>query len=93
MKVNKNFIGGKWVPSMEKETYLQRNPADLEKITGMWPKSGIRDVEEAIASATLLASDGFISYATWRWSDLHKTHISAPTYRYLYDHPRPGQRH
>ncbi|MFK8057322.1 MAG: carboxylesterase/lipase family protein [Saprospiraceae bacterium] len=46
--------------------------------------------EEAIASATLLASDGFISYATWRWSDLHAKNIKAPTFRYLYDHARPG---
>jgi len=47
--------------------------------------------EEAVASATLLASDGFIGYATWRWSNLHANRIEAPTFRYYYDHPRPGQ--
>jgi para-nitrobenzyl esterase len=47
--------------------------------------------EEAVASATLLASDNFTGYSTWRWSDLHANEIKAPTFRYYYTHPRLGE--
>lgn len=42
-------------------------------------------------TATDLASDRFIGYSTWKWSDLHsKTGGSKPVYRYLYARPRPA---
>lgn len=47
--------------SRNKETYPQRNPADLEQITGLWPKSGIEDVEDALDAA---------EKAFGQWSDL-----------------------
>ncbi len=40
--------------------------------------------------ATDLASDQFIGYSTWKWSDLQgKTGGNKPVYRYLYSRPRP----
>ena len=44
------------------------------------------DVERA---ATDLASDRFIGYSTWKWSDL-QSKTGQPVYRYLYARPRPA---
>jgi para-nitrobenzyl esterase len=41
------------------------------------------------AAATALASDMFIGFSTWKWSDLQKKTGGKPVYRYLYCHPRP----
>ena len=46
---------------------------------------------EARASATALASDRFIGYGTWKWTDLHGMTGGKPVYRYLYSHPRPEE--
>ncbi len=48
--------------------------------------------EELQAAATDLASDRFIGYSTWRWSDLQSKTGSKPVYRYLYTRPRPAMR-
>ena len=46
--------------------------------------------EQIIQSATDLASDRFIGYSTWRWSDLQAKTGGKPVYRYLYSRPRPA---
>jgi aldehyde dehydrogenase (NAD+) len=48
---NLNFINGQWVQSSDKTSFAQRNPADLQEITGMWPRSSVSDVNLAIESA------------------------------------------
>ncbi len=48
--------------------------------------------EEAEQTATELASDRFIGYSTWRWSDMQSKTGNKPVYRYLYARPRPGMR-
>lgn len=48
--------------------------------------------EEAEQTATELASDRFIGFSTWRWSDVHSKTGTKPVYRYLYARPRPGMR-
>jgi para-nitrobenzyl esterase len=45
--------------------------------------------EEVIKSATELASDRFISYSTWKWTDAHTLTSGKPVYRYLFSKPRP----
>lgn len=40
-------------------------------------------------SATQLASDRFIVYSTWKWSELHRLHSRQPVYRYLFARARP----
>ncbi|RKZ44381.1 MAG: hypothetical protein DRQ58_11525, partial [Gammaproteobacteria bacterium] len=65
MKPNKNFIDGKWVASLEKETYQQKNPANLEQVTGIWPRSGLADVENAINAAQK-------TYQNWSALTVHK---------------------
>ncbi len=48
--------------------------------------------DEVMQAATDLASDRFIAYSTWKWTDLHMRTTGAPVYRYLYARPRPAQR-
>ena len=45
--------------------------------------------EQALQSATDLASDSFTGYSTWKWCNLHSQSGQAPVYRYFYTHPRP----
>jgi para-nitrobenzyl esterase len=49
--------------------------------------------EEVEQVATDLASDRFIGFSTWRWSDMHGKTGGKPVYRYLYARPRPEIRH
>jgi para-nitrobenzyl esterase len=53
-----------------------------------YPASNDAEVKQ---SATLLASDRFIGYGTWKWADLHGKTGGKPVYRYLYSHARPGE--
>ena len=48
--------------------------------------------EEAEQAATNLASDRFIGYSTWKWSDVQSKTGGKPVYRYLYARPRPEMR-
>jgi para-nitrobenzyl esterase len=48
--------------------------------------------EEVRQAGTDLASDRFIGFSTWRWSDLHARTGGRPVYRYRYEHPRPAMR-
>ncbi|MFT3948056.1 MAG: carboxylesterase family protein [Agriterribacter sp.] len=48
--------------------------------------------EEVKTVATDLASDRFIGFGTWRWSDMHATTGAGKVYRYYYERPRPATR-
>lgn len=48
--------------------------------------------EDVIATATNLASDRFIAFSTWKWSDVHSKTGGKPVYRYLFERPRPDMR-
>ena len=48
--------------------------------------------EEAEQAATDLASDRFIGFSTWKWSDMQSKTGGKPVYRYLYARPRPEMR-
>jgi para-nitrobenzyl esterase len=48
--------------------------------------------EEAEQTATELASDRFIGFGTWRWSDVQSKTGGKPVFRYLYARPRPAMR-
>jgi para-nitrobenzyl esterase len=47
--------------------------------------------DEVIRSATDLAGDRFIAFATWKWAELHGR-TGRPVYRYFYTRPRPPMR-
>ena len=46
---------------------------------------------EVMDVATALASDRFIAYGTWKWTDIHGKTGEAAVYRYLFSRARPGQ--
>ncbi|MCX7836826.1 MAG: aldehyde dehydrogenase family protein [candidate division WOR-3 bacterium] len=51
MKEYKNFIDGKWVPSVTGKTYEDRNPANYDEVIGIFPQSNYEDVERAVKAA------------------------------------------
>ncbi|MEO0131102.1 MAG: aldehyde dehydrogenase family protein [candidate division WOR-3 bacterium] len=51
MKEYKNFIDGRWVPSVTGKTYENRNPANYDEIIGIFPQSNYEDVEKAVSAA------------------------------------------
>lgn len=51
-----------------------------------YPAASDADVEKM---ATILASDMFIGYGTWKWCDVHSKTGGSTVYRYLYARPRP----
>ncbi len=72
------------------EAYLKKvkeaYPNDFEEVLKLYPYSTPKEIE---ASATALASDRFIAYSTWKWSDLQVQYGNQPVYRYLYSKLRP----
>jgi aldehyde dehydrogenase (NAD+) len=51
MTTFQNFIGGQWVAPATGEYFENRNPANQDDLIGRFPKSGVEDVERAVASA------------------------------------------
>ena len=45
--------------------------------------------EEALESASALAGDTFLAYATWKWTDVHGRTAGVPVYRYSFDRKIP----
>ncbi len=45
--------------------------------------------DEVYEAATHLASARFVSYSTWKWTELQMKTGGSNVYRYLYAHPRP----
>jgi len=56
---NRNFIGGKWVPSATGKTFENRNPANRDELIGTFAKSAAKDVDDAVAAARA-------AYRSWR---------------------------
>lgn len=54
-----NHINGEWIDSSSGETFDNRNPANWQEIVGVFPKSGSKDVAQAVSSAQE-------SFDTWR---------------------------
>lgn len=72
------------------ENYANRIKAEypnhVNEMLVAYPGMTEKEVE---LSATALASDRFIAFATWKWFDLHRKNSSAAVYRYLYSKLRP----
>src|SRR5581483_8031696 len=45
--------------------------------------------DEVREAATELASERFIAFSTWKWTELQTQNGGKPVYRYYYAHPRP----
>jgi len=59
MKQYKNFIGGKFLDSKSGRTFENRNPANWDEVVGIFPKSNIEDLNDAIGVAKK-------AYEEWR---------------------------
>lgn len=46
-----NYIGGKWVPARSGEFFESRNPADRDEVLGSFPRSGAKEVDDAVKAA------------------------------------------
>lgn len=55
----KNYIAGKWVESGNGKIFSQFNPADIGKVTGVWPAMTREDAQTAISAAR-------DAYPAWR---------------------------
>ena len=47
----RNFIGGQWIAPSTDRYFENRNPADQQDLIGMFPESGVDDVNRAVDSA------------------------------------------
>lgn len=76
-----------------KENYAKRvkdvYKDNAKKVLKLYPG---KTETEVIASATALASDGFIAYSTWKWAELHRTTVKQPTYIYIFARARPAMK-
>ncbi|HKQ79699.1 MAG TPA: carboxylesterase family protein [Blastocatellia bacterium] len=64
-------------------------PGKVDEVFKLYPASNETEVMDA---AQALASDRFIGYSTWKWTDLATKTGGKPTYYYLYARPRPPMR-
>ena len=82
---------GDEAPTVENYTKAVQKKAgnDAAALLAAYPAATDADV---IETATKLASDYFIGYSTWQWSDVQTRTSKKPVYRYLYAHPRPQMR-
>lgn len=53
---------------------------------------GAATADQVLDNATALASDRFIAYSTWLWSNLCEQTGNKSVFRYYYSHPRPAMR-
>ncbi|MFN8431783.1 MAG: carboxylesterase family protein [Spirosomataceae bacterium] len=61
-------------------------PETFDQVLKLYPHA---NADEVAMSSTQLASDRFISYSTWKWTDLAVNNGTKPVYRYLYSKLRP----
>lgn len=59
---------------------------DAAEVLKVYPAASDDAVQQV---ATDLASDRFIGYSTWKWSDVQSKTGTKPVYRYLYGRARP----
>ena len=70
--VFQNYIDGNWIAAADGRTFEQRNPANLDEVTGLWPACTAEDARRAIGAAE--AAFRKVTHAS------SKT-VSAPYYR------------
>ena len=83
-------ITGKEAPTIEAyKAAVQKLYGDkAERILSEYPATTQEEVKQA---ATDLASDRFIAYSTWKFTDLHSKTSGKPVYRYYYTRKRGDQ--
>ena len=86
----KTFLGQNAVTKENYTTAVQKRYGDKAAgVLSVYNPASDADVEQV---ATDLASDMFIGFSTWKWSDIQNKTGGKPVYRYLYARPRPAMR-
>ena len=85
------MIMGQDKPTLENYTKAVEKLYGDKSAEAMTVYSASNDAE-AEQVATDLASDRFIGFSTWKWSDVQSKTGGKPVYRYLYARPRPQMR-
>ena len=90
-EMNYRAVLGKDQPTIANYTAAVKKlyPERADEVLKLYSASSDEQVEQA---ATDLASDRFIGFSTWRWSDMQAKTGGKPVYRYLYSRPRPAMR-
>lgn len=57
--VGRNYTGGRWSGSASEQTFERRNPANVDEVIGIFPRSNADDVAAAVAAARQ-------AYPAWR---------------------------
>ncbi|MFQ5882136.1 MAG: aldehyde dehydrogenase family protein [Candidatus Methylomirabilales bacterium] len=57
-KTYANHVGDEWIPAASGATYTTVNPADFERVNGVFPRSGPEDIRRAVEAARQ-AMDGW----------------------------------
>jgi para-nitrobenzyl esterase len=82
------LLGGQApTPENYKNTIKKIYGDQADEVLKLYPGA---DETQVIKSATELASDRFIAYSTWKWSDLQAKTGSSPVYRYMFSRNRPA---
>jgi alpha-ketoglutaric semialdehyde dehydrogenase len=55
----KNYVDGQWLPAKSGNVFENRNPADPSELIGLFPASGVEDVDAAVQGAKN-------AFAAWR---------------------------
>ena len=93
-----NSEEGNWKNILGKEEPTKKNYTKaVQQLYGQSASNILSEYNPAtdadvMSVATDLASDRFIGYSTWRWSDIHAKTGAAKVYRYYYERPRPATR-
>jgi para-nitrobenzyl esterase len=84
-------ILGRETPTVEnyRKALERLYPGKADEVFKLYPATNETEVMDA---AQDLASDRFISYSTWKWTDLATKTGGKPTYYYRYERPRPAMR-
>lgn len=82
---------GRETPTVEnyKKALERLYPGKADEVFKLYPATNETEVMDA---AQDLASDRFISYSTWKWTDLSTKTGGKATYYYRYERPRPAMR-
>jgi len=90
-EMNYHMILGNEAPTLENYTKA------VQKLYGENAKEALKvyhadNDAEVMQAATALASDRFIAFSTWKWSDVQSKTGVKPVYRYFFARPRPAMR-
>ncbi|MEO5682917.1 MAG: carboxylesterase/lipase family protein [Chitinophagaceae bacterium] len=88
-EMNARMVMGTELPTKENfsKAIQKLYPDKADEVLKLYNPASDAEVEQV---ATELASDRFISFSTWKWTDMQLKTGGKPVYRYLFSRPRPA---